>query len=319
MAQTLLSVPLSYFGIHYAQARVPVPQIQTAVQTDSENGLAKSSSSVDPFDNIPPPPELLVAPLPVPPLPIDDGKSAAVDLVDVLLLIVFAVGAYLVAGTLAGVVYMAMHPGRPPQELAKALAQNIYFAVSLQLLVYMLLIGFMAFLARTRHNKPLGQAVRWNPPSRRVAGYALAGGVALALWSDIAEAIFHRWIPKSLPINEYFHDRSSAFLLAAFGVFIAPFVEEMLFRGFLYPALSRWTGRSFSIIITAAAFALLHGGQLAYSLIPLLLIFFVGAVLTIVRARANSVATSVLVHMAYNFTLFSQLYIASQGFRNLQG
>jgi membrane protease YdiL (CAAX protease family) len=274
---------------------------------------------MDSFDNIPPPPELSAVPLPAPSSPVEDGTSAAVDLLDVLLLIVFAVLAYLIAGTLAGVAYMAVYPGRSPQELAKALAQNIYFAVSLQFIVYVLLIGFMAFLARVRHNKPLGQAIQWSPPSRRLAGYALAGGVALALCSDVAEAIFHRWIPKSLPINEYFHDRSSAFLLAAFGVFIAPFVEEMFFRGFLYPALSRWTGRSLSIIITAAGFAILHGSQLAYSLIPLLLIFFVGAVLTIVRARANSVATSVLLHMAYNFTLFSQFYVASQGFRNLQG
>ena len=274
---------------------------------------------MDSFDNIPPQPELSAAPLPVPSVPIDDGKNAAVDLLDVLLLIVFAVGAYFVADILATSVYMAAHHAQSPQELAKRLAHNIYFAVFLLFVVYLLLIAFMAFLTSVRHNQSLGQAVRWNPPGRRVAGYALAGGVALALCSDIAEAIFHRWIPKSLPINEYFHDRSTAFLLAAFGIFIAPFVEEMLFRGFLYPALSRWTGMTPSIIITAACFALMHGIQLAYSLIPLLLIFFVGAVLTMVRARTNSVATSVLVHMAYNFTLFSQLYIASQGFRNLQG
>jgi uncharacterized protein len=273
---------------------------------------------VDSFDNIPPQPELSAAPLPVPSVPIDDGRNAVVDLLDVLLLIVFAVAAYFVVGTLAAAVYTAAHHGRPPQELANDLLHNIYFAISLQFAVYLLLIAFMAFLAWARHDKPLGQAVQWNPPGRRLAGYALAGGVALALCSDIAEAIFHRWIPKSLPINEYFHDRSSAFLLAAFGVFIAPFVEEMFFRGFLYPALSRWTGITPSIIITAAGFALLHGSQLAFSLIPLLLIFFVGTVLTIVRARANSVALSVLVHMAYNFTLFSQLYIASQGFRNFQ-
>lgn len=242
-----------------------------------------------------------------------------VDLVDVLLIVVFAVGAYFVAGTLAAAVYMGAYRTRPPQELAKDLAHNIYFGVFLQFVVYMLLIGFMAFLAWARHNKSLGQAVCWNPPGPLLALFAVGGGIALALCSDFAELIFHRWIPKSLPINEYFHDRSSAFLLATFGVLVAPLVEEMLFRGFLYPAVSRWTGMTPSIIITAAGFALLHGAQLAYSLIPLLLIFFVGAVLTIVRARTHSVATSVLVHMAYNFTLFSQLYLASQGFRNLQG
>jgi membrane protease YdiL (CAAX protease family) len=149
--------------------------------------------------------------------------------------------------------------------------------------------------------------------------YALASGVALALFSDVAQVVLHRWIPKSLPITEFFQDRSSAMLLAGFGILVAPLVEEMLFRGFLYPALARWIGAVPAIVITAAGFALLHGGQLAYSWVPLLLIFTVGAVLTIVRAMTKSVASSVLVHMAYNFTLFLQLYIGTHGFRNFEG
>jgi membrane protease YdiL (CAAX protease family) len=51
----------------------------------------------------------------------------------------------------------------------------------------------------------------------------------------------------------------------------------------------------------------------------LLVIFTVGVVLTITRAITKSVATSVLVHMAYNFTIFAQVYIGTQGFRHMQG
>ena len=81
----------------------------------------------------------------------------------------------------------------------------------------------------------------------------------------------------------------------------------------------RWTGVAPAIIVTSAGFALLHGSQLAFSLVPLLLIFIVGVVLTITRAVTKSVATSVLVHMAYNFTIFTQVYIGTQGFRHMQG
>jgi membrane protease YdiL (CAAX protease family) len=271
------------------------------------------------FDNIPPQPELQAAPFPLVPPPIDDGKNAVVDLIDVGLIIGVAFAAYFVCGVIAGIVYLIAHPGQNPQDLAKVLAHNTWFVLSVELAVYLLLIGFMAFLVWLRHRTSLGRAIRWNIPTRTHAVYALAGGLGLAVFSDVAQVVFSRWIPKSLPITEFFQDRNSALLLAGFGVLIAPLVEEILFRGFLYPALSRWSGVVPAVIITSAGFALLHGAQLAYSLVPLLLIFVVGAVLTITRAVTKSVATSVLVHMAYNFTLFLQFYIGTHGFRNLQG
>ncbi|HZD96349.1 MAG TPA: CPBP family intramembrane glutamic endopeptidase, partial [Candidatus Sulfotelmatobacter sp.] len=220
---------------------------------------------------------------------------------------------------IATAIFLALHPGQPMADLGKALSHNALFVVSLQFIVYLLLVGFMVFVVWVRHRTPLDSAIRWNFPPRGQAVYALASGVALALFSDVAQVVLHRWIPKSLPITEFFQDRSSAMLLAGFGILVAPLVEEMLFRGFLYPALARWIGAVPAIVITAAGFALLHGGQLAYSWVPLLLIFTVGAVLTIVRAMTKSVASSVLVHMAYNFTLFLQLYIGTHGFRNFEG
>ncbi len=252
------------------------------------------------------------------PPPVEDGRNAVVDLLDVVLIIGIALIAYIFCGIAAGIVYAVAHPGINSQELGKALSHNAWFVLSIQLLVYVLVVGFMAFLVWVRHRTSLGQAICWNVPTRRGAIYALAGGLGLALFSDVAQVIFARWIPRSLPITEFFQDRSSAFLLAAFGIMIAPLVEELLFRGFLYPALSHWTGMAPAVVVTAAGFALLHGSQLAYSPIPLLLIFVVGAVLTITRAVTKSVATSVLVHMAYNFTLFLQFYIGTQGFTNLK-
>jgi len=144
-------------------------------------------------------------------------------------------------------------------------------------------------------------------------------GAALAMVSDIGEIVFHRWIPDSLPITEYFKDRPSALLLAAFGILVAPLMEELLFRGFLYPALARWTGSFISIVVTASAFTLLHGAQLGYSWAPLLLIFIVGVALTVTRVVTRSVATCVIVHMTYNFALLFQTYIVTHGFRQMQG
>jgi hypothetical protein len=147
---------------------------------------------------------------------------------------------------------------------------------------------------------------------------AIGVGVVVALFSGIAEFLLRRWIPPSLPINEFFRDRSSAFLLAGFGILIAPFMEELVFRGFLYPAVARWTGAAPSIVLCSAIFASIHGAQLGYAWAPLLVLFVVGLSLTIARAVTGSVAVSVIIHMAYNFALFAEIFIGTSGFRNLQ-
>jgi hypothetical protein len=273
--------------------------------------------SFDPISQVDPLP-----PLSVEPLLLAEPVKTEVDLLDVLLVGVAMAVAFLVLGTVAATIFILSHksPGMNPKLLEDAMTKNAFFIVPMQFVIYVAIIGFMALLVSVRHKTSLVQAVHWNVPTRRrIWMFALLTGTTLALISDIGEVVLHRWIPDSLPITEFFKDRPSALLLGAFGILVAPLMEELLFRGFLYPALARWTGTVVSIIVTASAFTLLHGAQLGYSWAPLLLIFVVGVTLTVTRARTNSVATCVVVHMTYNFILLLQTYIATHGFRQMQG
>ena len=74
----------------------------------------------------------------------------------------------------------------------------------------------------------------------------------------------------------------------------------------------------FSLFATAGCFALIHGEQLGHAWAPLLVIFIVGLVFTFVRARTQSVGASFIVHAFYNATLFTTLFIFTNGFRNLE-
>jgi hypothetical protein len=273
--------------------------------------------SFDPISQVDPLPPLAVEPL-LPAEPV----NPEVDLLDVLMVGIALAVAFIVLGTLAATVFILTHksPGMNPKLLEDAMTKNAFFIVPMQFVIYLAIIGFMALLVSVRHKTSLAQAVHWNLPARpRIWMFALIAGTALAAISDLGEVVLHRWIPDSLPITEFFKDRPSALLLGAFGILVAPLMEELLFRGFLYPALARWTGTVVSVIITASAFTLLHGAQLGYSWAPLLLIFVVGITLTVTRARTNSVATCVIVHMTYNFILLLQTYIATHGFRQMQG
>ncbi len=255
----------------------------------------------------------------VPQLPLEMVPPAApdeVDLIDVVLILLVAFGAIFIGTVITIAVYMVMH--RQHSFNPKLLAENVMFVLPAQLMAYLIVVGFMAFIVSARHNRKLGEAIHWNFRSGTHWFRALAGGAAMGIGSQLASAFLSRWIPKSLPIDQYFRDAASAYMLAGFGIFIAPLVEELFFRGFIYPALARWTGAAASVIITAAGFSLLHQGQLAHAWAPLLILFGVGVVLTVVRARTNSVATCVLVHMGYNGALFGMLFYFTDEFRHLE-
>ena len=183
-----------------------------------------------------------------------------------------------------------------------------------QLLAYLVILGFMYVLVKRDHGQNFWRAIRWNWP-QRWTGYVLLG-VALSIG---LQAFAHLLpIPKQLPMDQFFQTTREAYLLSIFGVTFAPLLEELFFRGFLYPVLARRLGVAVGILLTAMAFAAIHGAQLLYAWGPVLVIFIVGLVLTTVRAVTKSVAAGLLVHIAYNATISVLMFAATGGFRNLE-
>ncbi|HLY98017.1 MAG TPA: type II CAAX endopeptidase family protein [Candidatus Angelobacter sp.] len=198
------------------------------------------------------------------------------------------------------------------------LANKAVLLVPAQLAGYGLTLGFILVLLQHKYGVRFPEAIRWKAPSANSSLVFLAGGGGLALLSLLLETLLHKWTPKSLPMDQLFDSTTSAYLIAATGILAAPFMEELFFRGFLYPALARWTGRALSIVVTGALFAAIHQQQLAHAWAPLLILFVVGTVLTTVRALTESLAASVLVHMGYNATLFTLMFIGTNGFHDLR-
>jgi membrane protease YdiL (CAAX protease family) len=124
-------------------------------------------------------------------------------------------------------------------------------------------------------------------------------------------------IPRHLPIDRFFQTAREASVMTVIAVTLAPLMEELFFRAFLYPVLARELGTVIAILLTSALFGLLHGAQLGYSW-AVLIIFLVGLALTTVRAMTKSVASSFLVHVGYNGTLSALLLVATGGFRHLE-
>jgi membrane protease YdiL (CAAX protease family) len=202
-----------------------------------------------------------------------------------------------------------------PHANPLALARNASVVVAGQALGYVFVLAYMYLLVtRARRRPDFLAALHWNFPYNPVI-YLAAGGllsIGLQLFAHLLP------MPKNLPIDTFFRTPAEAWVLTIFGITLAPLMEELLFRGFLYPVLNRHLGMQAAVLLTAVGFALLHGSQLKFSWGPLLVIFLVGLVLTIVRAAKNSLAASLLMHIAYNATISALMFAATDGFRHLE-
>ena len=78
-------------------------------------------------------------------------------------------------------------------------------------------------------------------------------------------------------------------------VFFAPMAEEVLFRGLVFGALQRWLSARWTILLTAAMFALIH-----MQVIYFFPIFLVGLLCGWARHRSGSLAVPMLMHILNN-------------------
>lgn len=187
-------------------------------------------------------------------------------------------------------------------------------SVAAQLLAYAVVLAFMVLVVKRVPERPFWRSVRWNWPGSMWGMFVLCGATVYFALLGVGQLLP---IPKHLPIDQFFTTASEAAFLSIISVTVAPLMEELFFRGFLYPVLARRWGVGMSIFLTSALFGLLHGAQLGYSW-AVLIIFLVGVVLTVVRAVTKSVAASFLTHVGYNGTLSLLLFIATDGFRHLE-
>jgi membrane protease YdiL (CAAX protease family) len=225
-------------------------------------------------------------------------------------------GFFLLASFFFAVLALLIAAGMPAYK-AKSTIQilgDVRIAVLTQLAAYAVTFWFVYRMIARHYGVPFLEGIRWAWPEMKWPLFLVAG-VGLAYAITALQAVVP--MPAEVPMDKFLRTATGAWVLALFGSLLAPFAEEIFFRGLLFPALARKSSVTLSVVVTALFFAFLHGSQLGWYWGPLLLLFGVGVALTLVRAWVRSVAASVLVHVSYNVTLFVFLYIGTNGFRNL--
>lgn len=149
--------------------------------------------------------------------------------------------------------------------------------------------------------RALGAALSLNRPLAGASVYAAALALMLA-YQLLATALEYLFVP-----GELFRDlkpfielaRGPGWLLALGVVAVgAPLSEELLFRGFLLPALARSRmGFAGGALVTTTLWTTLHYG---YSVVGLLEVFATGLLFSWLLWRSGSLRVTILCHAVYN-------------------
>jgi len=210
------------------------------------------------------------------------------------------------------IILIGAHQFAYPHESWQQVGQKPSLALLAQLLMYGAIAIYMILLVQLKYHVRFWPAIRWNWPRTAVFGFMGVGVLMLGL--DFLGRFLP--MPKTTPFDQFFDRPLDAYLTVAFAISLGPLMEELFFRGFLYPVLARRMGAFWGILLTALPFGLVHYLQYR-SWAAVLIIVLVGVVLTTVRAVTKSVASSFLAHVGYNGTLMILAAWATDGFRHM--
>lgn len=224
-----------------------------------------------------------------------------------------------------------------------AFTDNVRTALGLQVLIYVLTLAGCLTVLPLLWQKPFFQTLSWHAHQLPQRIPMLLTAVLLCYTLAIASTLIFHESDKNAPIEQAFLQKGAPWILFLFGITIAPFFEELVFRGFMLPALATaydwgrekllhlsppqnepdgtpgWTRAAllFAALLTSFSFALIHAPQTAGSKESFTLLFSVSLVLCFVRLRARSLAASTLVHSLYNFILFAMMLVYTHGFQHM--
>ncbi len=262
-------------------------------------------------------PDAAPPPVPVPLIPED--LRVPWTWTDVFIFLIFSVGGMVVL-EYAMQSFMLTSGRVALKDLRVFIATNTVYVSVRQFLWFMMLLGFLFYTLRPRRAGSFWSTIGWQRPHtgafHRFTFYPVCifAGAVLAILIATASGLFAPKVP--LPIQQYFQDRQSIYLMSVMAVLVAPIVEETIFRGFLYPVFARTLGIAGGIVLTGTLFGLMHAQQLWGGWWQISLLILVGLVFTSVRARSGSVIPCYLFHLGYNAIQFVGFFF-SQQFHNL--
>lgn len=241
--------------------------------------------------------------------PIPPARRGTWGFIDILAFLAFAIGSLLVLQICAGLAFRVLKPLFGWEGGLLDAPQGLYIGLIVQVLWWLTALGFLYFTVTLKYGLDFRDALAWRSFQAPVLNF-VSLGILLALCVGLLSLGIPQ--PDENPFEEMLKAKSGIVMLAVFAVVLAPPLEELLFRGFLYAPVRRVLGAAGAVALTGALFASAHLMMFNGHWPILAPYLVVGVTLGLVRWKTGSTLASTIVHAAYNATLFAGLLAAPE-------
>ncbi len=239
---------------------------------------------------------------PAPPRPHRPPLPVGAD--DLLLILIVTLGSVrLLVWLLVG---LAPVPGSSPEPGDALLAAMVVLLFQTAVILVMLRAVVIRKYGLTWADLGLRPAERYWYRRAVIVAVLLLPAVALVngvLIPKLAEEPFRN--PQLYAIAPAGFSWSAMLTMLVMAGVVAPFAEELAFRGLLFPWLRARLGVPAAVFLSALCFATLHG---AVILIPALTV--VGAAFAVIYQRCGSLWPAIVAHSVFNGIMIVLLYAA---------
>lgn len=177
--------------------------------------------------------------------------------------------------------------------------RNVILASIIAVLpTHLLTLGIVWALVTGFGKRPFWRALGWS--WGREFGFWSSAGLAVAMLL-LGGALTKFLGGSETQLDQIIGSSTAArFAVAFLATATAPLVEEVIYRGVLYPALQRAIGVLWAVIGVSTLFTLVHVLQYSNNLGVITAISLLSLVLTIVRARTGRLLPCFVIHLVFN-------------------
>lgn len=198
------------------------------------------------------------------------------------------------------------------EELHERIYEDIMFH-TFDFIYYFVPIGLIFYSVVKRHKNDFFNALNLQKLTKveflRWMKICILISIGLTAFSEFIQHLspLGKYIPDQIPLYEDFKKGYVEAIWFSLMMLMAPFQEEVIFRGYVYRGLRNKFGITTSATVLSTIFILLHGPGLAFNPVLLFFIAIVAVLLIIVRIKTGSLTKCILLHQIFN--TFSVIYL----------
>jgi membrane protease YdiL (CAAX protease family) len=114
-------------------------------------------------------------------------------------------------------------------------------------------------------------------------------------YQQLLESLGVKKVQDMVEMFQKTEDQNVLVLMVVMAVIVAPVCEEVVFRGYLYPVLKKFSGMWIGLLVSALIFSAAHG-----SFVALLPLFIFGVVLAFLYEWTGSIWAPIAAHLLFN-------------------